>query len=178
MDVDNGVGSTLIEDGSAIVRLDGMGNFLKAYRFTSDIAPANVDLSGMATDEAGNLYVSGTYRGELTAPNGQVVASDDIDIFLVTLYGAIPVRTQNPSFDVAPRLFPNPATDRVSILLDRAYAAGKITVLGADGRRWQDWEFGGTERVDLGVRNLPVGYYLIRISAGRRTSTVPLVVRR
>lgn len=133
--------------------------------------------TAVAVSPTGRLYWTGTYRGELTAPAGVITASEDIDVFLLTLDGAISVNTQSPVFEVAPTLFPNPADDYISVRMDRAYSGGQVTIFGADGRQWLARGFDGTERVDIPIAALPTGYYLARVMAGGRIETVPFVVQ-
>lgn len=124
----------------------------------------------------GNLHWSGTFRGELTEPGGRIIASDDIDVFLLTLTGAVPVPTRNPAFEVPPTLFPNPARDRVLLTLDQVYAQSRVSVFSVDGREWLTRYITGARQLELPVNTLSKGYYFARIVAGERVASVPFVV--
>lgn len=75
LDVDNGPGTVLVNDGIAVVQLDGSGDYQNAYRFTSTLPSNNINLYGIITDETGNLYISGTYRSALNIDTGTDVVS-------------------------------------------------------------------------------------------------------
>lgn len=104
---------------------------------------------------SGTLYWTGTYRGELTDPNGQIVASEDIDIFLLELEGAVSVGTSNPDLSPDLTLFPNPTTDRLNVA-GLNYSEG--TIIDGFGRTVR--QFGNGNISTLG---LPSGAYFIRL---------------
>jgi hypothetical protein len=74
-------------------------------------------------------------------------------------------------------LYPNPATDRVTLDLSSHGGAQRITLLDVSGRVVMDRNANGGSRIDLDLAHLPVGTYTVRSVSNTGTLAQQLVVR-
>jgi hypothetical protein len=77
-------------------------------------------------------------------------------------------------------LFPNPAEDRLNVLLDQAYSDDlRLRLFAIDGRLLQEEILNqGNTTLQLNVQNLPEGLYLLAVMDGNATETHKVVIRR
>jgi hypothetical protein len=75
------------------------------------------------------------------------------------------------------RLYPNPASDAVTLDCARPLRDGRITLCNAVGQVVHEQLARQTSSVMLSVQGLPAGVYLLKVSdEGRTTATLRLVV--
>jgi hypothetical protein len=72
-------------------------------------------------------------------------------------------------------IFPNPATNRLSITSPQILRDARIGIYNATGQRMREWEYSGFNRAELELA-LPQGFYLLRIQSAQGSLTKSLLV--
>lgn len=107
----------------------------------------------------------------------EVFAEGEVEDYTVNLVPQQPAAVQQslPSF----RLFPNPATDHVTLETDAAVLPSAISVYDLTGRKWLLVRWNAEEPLlRLTVNHLPRGYYFVlRTCADGNRHLVPLLLR-
>ncbi len=61
-------------------------------------------------------------------------------------------------------VFPNPATDRIGIQLDREMYSGKINIISTYGKIVEETPFNGNTNNQIDISQLPIGMYYIVVT--------------
>ena len=141
-----------------IAKYDAGGNILWA---THASGADNEDTYTITCDPAGNVYTGGFYRGTTVTFGNTVITNQGWwDLFVAKL-GSTNVGVQGPAgSSTIPGIsvFPNPATDKVNILLPGKSA---IEILTPDGRVIKSIPHAEI-RMTLDMNGFPGGVYLIK----------------
>jgi hypothetical protein len=74
-------------------------------------------------------------------------------------------------------MFPNPATDRVSISVREGFSGDiLVSVFSMDGRLLMQRKFQAAENVELSLGHLTAGAYLVKIFSGKKAETTKLII--
>jgi len=76
------------------------------------------------------------------------------------------------------RIYPNPASDRTEISLDKVYNNIIVTIESANGTMLQTSRFTGLSQMNLDLSSLPKGFYLIRTHGDDELNTVTKVLKK
>jgi len=145
------------------------------------LAEATVDESGRVIHDDGTVVAGNSYDYMM------VVASERGETFggattvaVPALVGVDPVPSVSFALD---RVVPNPATDRLTVLLALPSSQpATLDLFDVAGRSWLSRDVGalgaGTHQVDLSIRggHAPAGLYFLRLAQAGRMATTPVVV--
>ena len=73
-------------------------------------------------------------------------------------------------------VYPHPATDHVTVRIERAIGKGSLNVMDLNGRVLRQVPIAGGETL-VDVAGLPAGMYLVRVQNGKQTGISKLVLR-
>jgi len=106
-----------------------------------------------------------------------VIISKDgcIGVSPCTHVGNISVPEHLQKMDV--RLVPNPAGERVTLMLEQQIKEGLVSVNNLSGQQIMHTRFSNTSTLTMDINTLPAGMYLVFIQADGYTTTRKLVVR-
>jgi len=154
--------------GSFFTKMDSDGNFLWVKKATADsFGPEN----GIAIDNQGNSYYSGTITGSYLFYDIEPVEStgNGKEIFVMKMTSE-PVSVDNYDEVNQVSIYPNPANHLLNIQTTETIKA--ITIYNALGALVQ------TEtRSSFSIEQLPAGIYNVHISTAKGESVEKLIVR-
>ncbi|GAB4427540.1 MAG: hypothetical protein OHK0039_45870 [Bacteroidia bacterium] len=175
---------TAMIDGKvyAFVALERIGGVM-VYDVTNPIEPAFVDYANNRNTTAatgdlgpeGLIYIPGT-----ASPDGKsylIVANEISSTLTIFELGGVPTVAIDTRPELALRVYPNPAQDRVSIdLRGEVVRHLEARVIGMDGREVAREQWSNPGVVKLNVADLPAGIYLLDLRSERGQTQRRLIV--
>lgn len=112
--------------------------------------------STFGEDLAGELYIA-NYNGQISKIKGEILSVDDVET-------------------IAPRLFPNPANDKVTIQLENGILQ-EVTIMDMKGSILFTEKNGTTSNLEVSTNALAKGMYLVKITSENGTAIKKLLVQ-
>lgn len=183
MDLDPGTGAFLVNapfpNDHFLVKLDSTGTFRWGQTIiTSDVFDT---ADALCTDSEGNVFVSGSFSDSIAFDASGVEGSYVTDIvrggYLAKYGGDLITEVPTPEDPGSPmRVFPNPATDALTVLLPADRRADRLEILDANGRLI--WLSTAPVATTVPVYLFAPGTYTVAVRAGGHWAHSPFVVER
>lgn len=184
VDFDPGAGTAVLQDADDtetmfIALYDNNGNYLNASAIESETFGTGL-LYNMHFDNAGDILITGVISGvndfDCTEDEFLLTSNGDYDLFLAKYDSiiALPVAVHEIEMDPA-FIFPNPASEIISVQLPGNMQHAEIVLYDASMRRLQ--EFSTDEKqITLPVKQYAEGLYFLSVSDGEQTSYSKFII--
>jgi len=137
------------------------GNYVMSVRIDST---DNNSANAIAADDDGNVYITGQFQNTLEFNNTLSLtsyASNDYDFFvakLIPVYSPQDILQLNDKYCIS--IYPNPATDNISIVLSEDIKDYQISLINALGQTMLQ-----TQSTKVDVSSIPDGLYFLSIKS-------------
>lgn len=122
----------------------------------NDLGTFGGNWSTFGEDINGELYIA-NYNGQISKIKGEILSVDDVDT-------------------IAPRLFPNPANDKVTIQLEQGILQ-ELTIMDMKGSILFTEKNAASSTVEIATNALSQGMYLVKITSEKGTAIKKLLVQ-
>ncbi|MBD2768725.1 hypothetical protein IC235_12595 [Hymenobacter sp. BT664] len=132
----------------------------------------------IGTDVAGNAYLFGSARGDVSFGSLNVVGGTNRNIIEAKLNsGSVLAAARTPEATLTLTVYPNPASDQVTLVLP--HGGGELTITDGLGRRVRTQVLPAVAgAIELGLGGLAPGLYHLRARLGNgQTAATQLLVR-
>jgi hypothetical protein len=158
---------------SALILMDTTGIVQEVLQ--PEVLVGSCLIADVQSDDFGNFFISGDLSGQVQFTNDTITCSSQ-DTYVSKISRQITTEVVQEERPRSITLFPNPATDRVTLALDAPPAPGTTYVLvDALGRTARQGPI-TDDRTELPLDGLRAGYYHVRLEAPGDVRALPLIV--